>query len=300
MILTSFATRAAYYEATSRKEEEELTRPNVSDGQDQPEALGQFLPIQQVGQGKSILIYGPTLSSSSRNEQNLASAAGYSVTVVDEAAWSAMTTDQFAQYDAIVFPDPTCSGSTQALAAAEANNAVWSAAITGPIYLQGTDPVYHGNSAAQQLIISGINFAASGSGTGLYVSLSCYYYAASPDTPVPLLSALGNFQVVGQGNCPNQVTILEPTHPAMSGLTNEGLSNWFCSAHQFFTSYPPSFIPLAQAMRDPETALPFIIATRTASCLEFSQLLCAQFTVTFNVTAESQVTSVRCLGPCLS
>jgi hypothetical protein len=172
MLLTSFTEEAAYYEAASRKEEEEMTRPNVSDGQDQAEVLGHPLPIQGVGQGKSILIYGPALSTSSRNEQNLASAAGYSVTVVDEAAWSAMTTDQFAQYDAIVFPDPTCSGNTQALAAAEANNAVWSAAITGPIYLQGTDPVYHGNSAAQQLIISGINFAASGSGTGLYVSLA--------------------------------------------------------------------------------------------------------------------------------
>ena len=276
-----------------------MTSPNVPEKPIQPQTTRiRSLPIQQMGEGKSILIFGPTLSGVP-NEQTLANAAGHTVTVVDAATWSAMTTAQFAQYDAIVFADPSCTVGTGVLAAAEANNAVWSAAITGPIYLQGTDPVYHGNIPAQQMIISGINFAASGPGTGLYVSLSCYYYGVSDGAPVALLSALGNFEVVGQDTCPDEVTILEPTHPAMSGLTDEGLSNWSCSAHDFFTSYPPSFVPLAQAVRPTEgTALPYIIATQVASPCDFSQLLCAEFTVTFTVTAECEVDNVECLGPC--
>ncbi len=295
MILTSFLRHAAYYEAASRKEGDKMTSPNVPE---KPKTTRlQSLPIQQMGEGKSILIYGPTLSGAVPNEQTLANAAGYTVTVVDAATWSAMTTAQFAQYDAIVFADPSCTVGTTVLAAAEANKAVWSAAITGPIYLQGTDPVYHGNTPAQQMIISGINFAASGPGTGLYVSLSCYYYGVSDGTPVALLSALGNFEVVGQGNCPNEVTILEATHPAMNGLTDEGLSNWFCSAHDFFTSYPPSFVSLAQVIR-PGGALPYIIATQVASPCDFTQVLCAEFTVTFTVTAECEVDNVECLGPC--
>ena len=54
----------------------------------------------------NILIYGPMLGSAP-NEQTLAVAAGHTVTVVTAATWSAMTTAQFAAYNAIIIPDKT-------------------------------------------------------------------------------------------------------------------------------------------------------------------------------------------------
>jgi hypothetical protein len=209
--------------------------------------------------GKSVLIYGPSMSGPT-NEQTLAAAAGHAVTVADAATWSSFTTAQFASYDAIVFGDRTCATSTSLLATAEANKATWSAAITGPMYVQGTDPRYHiHRTEAQNMITSGINFAASGPGTGLYMSLSCYYYSAAPGTPVSILSGIGSFQVRGQwtGGSSELATIVDPTHPAMAGLTSAGISNWGTSIHEMFTSFPPSFIPLATN----NTPTPYIIAT---------------------------------------
>src|SRR5689334_21986786 len=54
--------------------------------------------------GKRILIYGPSLYDpvSVVTEKTLAEAAGHTVTVVDAATWSSMTTADFQAYDAIV------------------------------------------------------------------------------------------------------------------------------------------------------------------------------------------------------
>lgn len=43
--------------------------------------------------------------------------------------------------------------------------------------------------------------------------------------------------------------IVVPSHPAMNGLTNAGLSGWFASVHQFLQSFPTSFIVLATGVR---------------------------------------------------
>ncbi len=197
------------------------------------------------------------------NEQTLAASEGFSVTVADAPTWSSMTAAQFASYNAIVFGDPSC-GSLFVVSTADANKAVWSSVITGPEIVIGTDPIFHQSThpPADQLILDGINFAASGSGTGLYVSLSCYYAGAFPGTLVDFLSAIGSFQVEGQGGCPNSVTIVQPSHPAMAGLTDAGLSNWFCSTHEFFDSFPSSFVALADNVRPSDGAnVPYIIAT---------------------------------------
>jgi hypothetical protein len=216
---------------------------------------------------KSILIYGPSLdTSASPNEQSLAEAAGYAVTVVDDATWSGMTAAQFAAFNGIIFGDLS-GGGTDLLATADATKSVWSPAITGPVYIQGTNPVLHGSFGdplvpeTQILITDGINFAASGPGTGLYVSLSRYYEGSSPDTPVDFLSGIGDFKV-SDAECADNVTIVNPTHPAMAGLTNESLSNWFCSVHEFITGFPPTFEILATAIRPSDGAsLPYIIAS---------------------------------------
>jgi hypothetical protein len=207
------------------------------------------------------------------NEQTLAQAAGYTVTVVDQATWAGMTTAQFAAFDAVVVGDPSCIEGPDVLISVDESKAAWSPAITGPVYIQGTDPVWHGFiddepvPAAQILITEGINFAASGPGTGLYVSLSCYYAAASPDTSLDFLSAVGDFKVSGadatEAECVDAVTIVNPTHPAMAGLTSESLSNWSCSVHEFVTSFPSTFEVLAEAFRPSDGgSIPYIIASR--------------------------------------
>jgi hypothetical protein len=98
--------------------------------------------VAHAGAEVSILIYGPSLNGSPRNEQTVAERLGYSVTVADESTWSSYTTDDFASYDAIVFGDPSC-GQKQLLATAEATRAVWSPAVTGNIMVIGMDPIYH-------------------------------------------------------------------------------------------------------------------------------------------------------------
>ncbi len=215
---------------------------------------------------RSILIYGPSLAPfADPNEQSLAEAAGYTVTVVDEATWSGMTTAQFAAFDAIVFADPACGESTDALATANATKSVWSRAVTGPVYIQGTDPIYHEFPGGQTLVANGIGFAASGPGTGVYASLSCYYAFAPPDTPLDFLSEIGDFKVSGSDSeegCVDAVTIMEPAHPSMAGLTDAMLSDWQCSVHEFITSVPSTFEVLATGLRLADGAsVPYVIAS---------------------------------------
>ncbi len=218
-------------------------------------------PGAGLASSKSILIYGPSLDSSAAfNEQSVAQASGYSVTVGDEATWSTMTTEQFAAFNAIVFGDPSCNGGLNLLATANATKTAWSRAITGSVYIQGTDPVFHQMPGGQILITDGIDFAAAGAGTGLYVSLSCYYQELPPDTAVDFLSAIGDFKVSDE--CADQVTIVNPTHPAMVGLTNSSLSNWDCSVHESITSFPSKFEVLTTANRSSDgTAVAYIIAS---------------------------------------
>ncbi|HXJ64726.1 MAG TPA: Vps62-related protein, partial [Actinomycetota bacterium] len=62
----------------------------------------------------------------------------------------------------------------------------------------------------------------------------------------------------GLDSCPNDVGILQPSHPVMNGITVDGLANWSCSIHEAFTSYPTEFQAVA---RDNPTGLAYIIAT---------------------------------------
>ena len=220
-------------------------------------------PAGAASSGKSILIFGPTLNGGPQNEQTLAEAAGYTVTVADAATWSSMTTAQFSSYNAIVFGDPTCGADPSILDPAVADQSTWAAAVTGPIVAIGTDPVYHQSQPgvqATQLITDGINAAASGSGTGVYADLSCYYANASPNTPVPLLIAFGNFTVeAGATGCDSDINIVDPANPVVAGITNSGLGGWGCSVHEVFDGYPSGFAPVVTDT-DFSPAKPYIIS----------------------------------------
>jgi hypothetical protein len=209
----------------------------------------------------SLLIYGPTLFGSPQNEQTIAESLGYTVTVVDEATWSSMTTSDFASYSAIVFGDPTCIADPGILDSAVANRTTWSPAVTGNIVVIGTDPVFHqGEGQALKLIANGLSWTAHGSGTGLYADLSCYYGSSPPGTTIDLLAEFGSFGVQGQVSDPESVgiTVLGSRHPVLRGITSAGLSNWGNSIHEEITASPPTFGVLTQ---DKQFHLPVVIAT---------------------------------------
>lgn len=190
----------------------------------------------------NVLILDTTVSGGmSSIEAQAAVLAGHTPVVVDATTWGSMTTAQFSSYQAIVLGDRLCT-SVSAVAPAEANIGVWSPAVTGNVIIDGTDPVLHGKTFLSN---GAVAFAAAEAGTGLYTSLSCYYHGVAPNTPVPVLSGLGDFKVRGVG-CYNDVHKVAD-HPALTGVTDATLSNWSCSVHEAFDSYPSSFLPLAIA-----------------------------------------------------
>ncbi len=200
-----------------------------------------------------------------------ATTAGLTVVSVTDAQWAARTTADFATFKAIIIGDPTCGGTPPA--AAVANAATWAAAIDGPILIIGTDEVFHFGQGGSTLINSGIAFVTSGTPgqTGAYISLSCYYDSAAP-TVVPLLAPFGVFTASGTGGgCFNDAHIVA-VHPALSGSTDATLSNWSCSVHEIFRTFPSaSFLPLAIARNiagagnltfaDGSNGVPYILAS---------------------------------------
>jgi uncharacterized repeat protein (TIGR01451 family) len=211
-----------------------------------------------------VLILADTVSSgvigSQSVEENAAASLGLGVDVVDDVTWSTMTTPQFAAYNAIVLGDPTCQGLSAATAAI-ANRGTWGAAVDGNKIFVGTDPVYHyrfTRSDIYQVTYNAVKFAAdsaSAGKTGIYISLSCYYHGTAPNTPVPLLDPFGSFSATGVG-CYNDAHIVA-THPALAGLTDAILSDWSCSVHEAFDSWPSTFLPLAIARGDFSGAMDF-------------------------------------------
>jgi Bacterial Ig-like domain (group 1) len=204
-----------------------------------------------------VLILEPTVQvqeSGKSREAEAAEEAGEGVDVATPAQWEALTASQFAEYDAVILGDPNCTLGTEPLAAAEGNSAVWSAAVTGNVIVIGTDPDFHSNEAvegAKTLIKTGVAFAVENKGhTGAYIDLSCYYAESGLGTEVPVLASLssfGGFKVFGQfqfSSCPEESHIVA-TSPALSGLTDEALSNWNCSAHEAFEEWPADFEVLA-------------------------------------------------------
>ena len=191
------------------------------------------------------------------------------IDIVSNATWAGMTASAFGSYKAIILGDPLCSSGTGAVATLTANANVWGPEITGNVVILGTDPSVH-PLGGTPLTEKGIAFATDDPNTvGAYIALSCYYHATASLTPVPFLdglSTLGTFTVTGVG-CFDDVHIVA-THPALSGLTDSTLSNWSCSVHEAFDTWPPDFIVLAIAKGaggtytadDGTVGIPYILA----------------------------------------
>lgn len=187
---------------------------------------------------KNVLFYGPTSGGLA------AETPGINATVWDEVTWSSKTTADFAAFDAIVFGDePECGVTPDAWGTAIANRDVWSAAVTGNITVNGTDPDFHGKP---EFVQQSVLFAASGQGTGLYASLSCAYHTSEiAPVVVDLLGGFGTFtaQSVGDAFCPVDAHIVA-SHPSLDGLDDAYMSGWSCSAHEGFAEWPANFSPL--------------------------------------------------------
>lgn len=203
-------------------------------------------------------------------EAEAAAGMGFQVDVVDDTVWSKLTASDFALYQAIILGDPNCGVQDSTIAAAEANTSVWGPTINGNIIIIGTDPTVH-LPTGPVVITNAIAFATAQSGkTGLYCCLSCYYWSALPNTPVPVLNGLGlgPFEVSSVGSCYNEAHIVA-TSPTMAGLNDYVLSDWSCSVHEGFNVWPSSLIPVAIALNsgnsytapDLTVGTPYILAS---------------------------------------
>ncbi|MEO8522736.1 MAG: Ig-like domain-containing protein, partial [Acidobacteriota bacterium] len=215
--------------------------------------------------GATVLVYGPSLDLGTPvNEKTIAEAAGYVVTVKDAGQWTAMTKTEFAAYNAIVFGDPNCIYSPAPLSVAEGNRMTWSEAVTGPIVVIGTDATYHRAhgtasvaAAAETLTRNAIAFAASGTSTGMYMSLSCYYATVASPATVTVLEEFGTF-VAGKVDR-SSVVVKQPSHPVMSGLTSTLLSGWGDSVHEWFSAFPSTWTVIAVETSGSPAEQPYII-----------------------------------------
>jgi hypothetical protein len=217
---------------------------------------------QAPPQGQKVLILGSTVKDGYDSvEATEAKRLGFEVEVLSDVQWAGLSTVDVRTYRAIVLGDNTCGGS---VAAAVLNRSEWGPAITGNVIMNGTDPVLHGKTA---VTANSIRFATASPGrTGAYISLSCYFHGAAPGTAISLLEPFGSFAVTGVG-CYDDAHIVA-SHPALVGLTDTILSNWGCSVHEGFSSWPTDFTPIAIARNvvnsytapDGSTGIPYMLA----------------------------------------
>jgi hypothetical protein len=204
--------------------------------------------VDAGGPGSVLILEAMVSGGAASIEATHAASLGYTVDLVDNTEWGAMTTGDFDDYAAIIIGDPNCQSS--GLEAPAANASTWAAAVTGNVIVIGTDPVLHSSQGqATQLITQGIDFAlADTSGTGAYITTSCIYHSQPAGTAVPALDGFGDFTAIGASNLPGLNDVhLAATHPAIAGLNDAGLSNWGNSVHNGFDAWPSGFEVLAIA-----------------------------------------------------
>ena len=199
--------------------------------------------------GGSALIYGPSVvGGASSLEATVLTQQGWTVTVVDQATWDAMTAAQFAGYQLLVLGDPQCGeGGGSTIDGAVSNESTWMPVVNGNVIVMGNDPAYHyafgDNSAGAAAFDSGaLAYAGDVPGaTGLYLSLSCYGSGANP-----VLAGLeAGFNAVSGGS--STVGLTAAGSQALNGVTEADLSNWHSSVHTLLTAWPSDFVPFAVA-----------------------------------------------------
>lgn len=273
--------------------------------------------VSTAAAGQVIIVSETVSGGAASREATAVTASGKTPVLMTAAAFTAMTTSAIATYDAVVFGDATCRGpgvpaDITTLAAA---GATWGPAITGNVFINGTDPVYHDGQGGASMTNGGVAFAAADAGhTGLYISLSCYYHETAAHTAVPLLDGLvpGGFTVTGVG-CFNDAHIVA-SHPALTGMTDATISNWSCSVHEAFDKWPTATFEVLAIARnigssytapDGSVGTPYVLARgRTLSILSDIKLTPAtaqnlfgqQHTLTATVTTNTPTAGTPVVG----
>jgi Prealbumin-like fold domain len=208
------------------------------------------------------LINESTVSGSPSQEEAIAAAQGFAVTVVSDATWGAMTAADFGQYDLLIAGDPTCGFLPPGL--------ISSASVYGPVVMGlaggrtsagnrivvGTDPVYHDGGdftspgARGTIIREGIAFAGSQPGrTGMYFDATCSDGSQAADT-LSILNALsaggGAWTIDGTPPCGGSVSLIA-SNPSFADLTTASLQGWGCSVHESFPTFRTDWSALAVA-----------------------------------------------------
>jgi hypothetical protein len=226
----------------------------------------------QVAENEPIMKEGNPISL----EQFAAESAGFAVTIVSGAEWKAMTTEQFAKYQVLVVGDPNCSGLPRSVSESVKN---WAPAVMGAFdggvvgnrTVIGTDPEDHyqygagsappreagkpATSGAEHLVQAGIGFAGTVfGGTGISYDTSCSNEFTEGEGGEKLPSYTEQLQQISTG----PGTWEEGEHPACSaniakiastgaftGVSDEDLEGWSCSAHVSFKSFPADWHAMA-------------------------------------------------------
>ncbi len=226
------------------------------------------------------LILGPTVdpgtgSGGKSLEQVEAESFGFVVDVLPN--WDGLTAADFARYQVLILGDPKGPNATGPTSPAVYADAVSTENVWAPVVMGsgggkvviGTDPSDHvvGSSATTvkgtgdlERYLIAVAGAKPGA-TGVYIDLSDAYGAAS-GAPVPLLDGLsthGPHQFAATGAtgptpCVDGVATVGILNPYLPwrffqplGADTE-LSNWRCSVHEWFTSYPSDWSPFALAI----------------------------------------------------
>jgi hypothetical protein len=220
-------------------------------------------PAAQAAARKA-LINASTVFGSPSQEEQIATALGFVVTVVDDATWSTLTAADFGQYDLLIAGDPFCGSLPTGL--------VSSASTYGSVVLGlaggrtqagnrivvGTDPVLHDGGdytspgARGTIIREGVAYAGSRPGTtGMYFDSTCAanYSGQSAETLAILggLSAgAGPWTIDADPPCGGSVSLIA-SNPAFTDLTTASLQGWGCSVHESFPTFPTDWSALAVA-----------------------------------------------------
>ena len=236
-------------------------------------ALVCYVLVTASGFADKVLILAPTVRDGMNSvEAQVALGLGYQVDLVSPSVWANIPQtgpNGFSSYRAIILGDPI--GDISAIKAAVDNRGVWGPKVNGNIIIFGGDPANHPPNGSI-LTTNAIRFAVDQPNkTGLYIALSHYYDAGSA-TSVQILEPFGAFTVEAVSECYEQAHI-EATHPVMNDLTDAALSDWGCSVHETFATWPDSgpdkFLVLAIAEDagttvytgpDLSTGIPYVLA----------------------------------------
>ncbi len=218
-------------------------------------------PAAQAAVGKA-LIHADSVTGAPSQEEQIATALGFEVTVVDDATWAESTATDFGQYDLLIVGDPNCGSIPPAIAT--------SASVFGPVVLGtaggrtqagnrivvGTDPVFHDDGdftslgARGTIIREGIAYAGSQPGrTGMYYSTSC----GGTSQDAEILTTLGAISA-GEGSwthdgdppCGGAVSLIA-ANPSFADLSTASLEGWGCSVHDAYPTFPSDWSALAVA-----------------------------------------------------